>query len=293
MTERRKRILRIAGYAAYFVALFAYFVYLGFPYAAITNRVISRLQASSQLRIEVAGIAPDLFSGFKLRDVRIYHGEAVGSGLIAKLDVARVRVGLLSLLRGNVRMKLRADLYGGTVAGAVRYGNKVADVDLTLADLTFGQYDLSPFLGKFGDFRLDGKIGGVLQAHYDAADLKAATGKADLKFDGLRVAETTVYGVKVPAIAFQPSALKLELGSRAVKVVEGKFKGDNMEVDLGGRMTLRDDFGKSNFSFFLKFKPTGELAGQFGGMLDVLKKKDREGYYRVNLTGTPSAPRFR
>ena len=293
LTERRKRVLQIAGYVALFLVLFAYFLYLGFPYAAITNRVVGRFQGQSQARVEIASIAPDFLTGFKLRDVRVYHGDAANGRLVAKVDVARVRIGLFSLLRGALNLSLTADLYGGNISGKIRHGSKVMDADLGFHDVNLGQFGLSSLLAEYGDFKFDGLIGGQVKLHYDAADLKNATGNAEIKFQNFRLADATIYGAKIPAVVFEPATLKLDLGSRALKVVEGRFKGTGMEVEFGGRMTLRDDLEKSTLSYFLKFKPTGQLEERFGQILEQVKKKERDGFYRVNLIGSLSAPRFR
>ena len=85
----------------------------------------------------------------------------------------------------------------------------------------------------------------------------------------------------------------MELGSRSLKIAEGTLNGDQMSVVLGGRMTLRDNVAQSNFAYHLKFKPAGDLQKQFGPMISAMKKKDRDGYFRINLTGSPSNPRFR
>ena len=293
MSDRGRLVLRLIGYAAFFLVLFVYFLYLNFPYSSVKNRIIDQVQAGTRFRMEILSLAPDLFTGFKLRDVRIYHGDAVGSQLVAKLDTARIRIGLLSLIRGAVDVSLDVQLYEGSIRGSVRQGELVTDVDLTFEGLDVSQYDLSPFLGRFGEFNIQGLLGGFMQMHYDREDLQSATASAQLNIDGLRMVDSTVQGFEMPDIAFEPGVLKLELGSRALKIIEGDFTGDNMDVVLGGRMTVRDNMARSQFSYYLKFRPSGDLEDRFGELLQAFRRRDREGYYRINLTGSPSAPRFR
>lgn len=293
MNDTTKLVLRIAGYTAFFAVFFAYFLYLGFPYDAVKDMAVQKIEENSRLRLEILHVAPDMFSGFNLRDVRIYHEDAVATQMVGKIDKANVDLGLLSLIGGALKLGLDLDLYEGNISGKVREGGGVLDADLKIENVNLSRYDLSPFLAKIGDFRINGILNGALDLHYDQADLKAAKGTVELDAQGLRLAETNVYGFKIPAITFEPSTIRLDLGSRALKIVDGKLNGDNVSVVLGGRMTLRDDLSRSNFSYHLKFKPSGELDEQFGSMLSAVKKKDREGFYRINLTGSPANPRFR
>lgn len=293
MTERRLLILRIAGYLTFFMVLFGYFLYLGFPYNAIKDTVIEKIEENSPIRIEILSFSPNMLAGFNFRDVRIYHEKTFGTKLVAKIDRAKVRVGFFSLIRGALKLSVDLELYGGQLKGKLRHGTGASDVNLTLANLDLSRYDLSPFLAKVGDFSLLGQLGGEVQLHLDRVDLQKAKGAIDLNLDGFGLRETAVYGFKIPELHFDPSVLKLELGSKALKIVEGNLKSQEMEVDLGGRMSLRDELAKSSLSYFLKFKPSGTLEDQFGELLKMVKKKDREGFFRVNLSGSLSAPRIR
>ena len=293
MGDRKAAILRGIGYSLFFLFFFVVFVYLGFPYGALKAQALEKLEKNSDFRVEIGAIVPRLLSGFVLRDVRIYHDEAAGNKMIGQIDIARIGVGLIAALRGRVNLSLDIEAYGGRVEGDVAGSNGRLQADVAMTGLDLSRYDMTPFLKNYGQFRLGGILGGKIAFDYDQADVKAATGTILLDTNGLSLADTKVYGMDLPALAFQPAPLELTLENRTLRIAKGDLVGDGMDVSIGGRMNLRDDLSRSNLNFSLKFKPKGELETQFGPMIDAVKKKDRDGFYRVTLSGTPARPRMR
>ena len=211
MTDRARLALQITGYAAFFLLMFVLFLYLGFPYGAIKDLAVQRIEDKTAFRVEIQSFEPNLFTGLHVKDVKVYHNEAVGNQLVAHIEEAKLRFGLMALLADNLNLALDVDMYGGNLSGKIKAGKKTADVDLTFSKIDLGKYDLSPFLSRFGDFRLSGLVDGLVDVAYDAADLRAAKGAAELNFNGLQMEETEVYGMKIPLLNFEPSKIRWSL----------------------------------------------------------------------------------
>jgi len=293
MEDRKLTVLRVVGYVLFFLFFFVVFLYLKFPYNAIKDTVLQKLETGSSLRVEMDDFAPDKLTGVEARGIRVYALKGDRTFLVVQLDRVRARLAILPLLTGRVRLAVDLDAYQGNMEGQFSKSGRVSDLDLRFSNINLGLYDLTEVLGFVGKLKLDGILGGLITGHFDGADLNATSAEAQLQLQGMKLAESSIYGITTPELSFEPATLKLELDKRALKIVEGKLTGDQMEVELGGRMTLRDDLMKSNYNYFLKFKPSAAFEDQFGPYLSMMKNKDRGGFYRINLTGSPSSPRFR
>ena len=294
MAGKKDKILKAAGYVCFFMFFFIFFLYLSFPYDALKDRMLQSFQGNSAFKLEMDSFSPSLITGAEGKGVRIVTVSNGKPLIVAKLDRAKMRIKILPLILGRVRISFNVDAYRGNLQGQWSKSGKISEMNVAFSNLDMGLYDFSQTLASVGDVKLLGILGGSVKGHFDSVDPNASTASVELDFKNLKMAPSTISGMPIPELAFQPAAVKMEMSKRGLNVTQGTLKGDQMEAELSGRMTVRDDFQNSNLNFNLKFKPSEELEKQFGPYLGMVNKKpDRTGYYRTNLVGTIASPRFR
>jgi len=82
---------RLMGYGALFSALFLLFLYLTFPFDAVRDTLINKIESQGNLSVKIDEISTFRLSGLQIKGLQLAHADSPTQGWCS-LDEARMRL---------------------------------------------------------------------------------------------------------------------------------------------------------------------------------------------------------
>lgn len=330
------RWLKVAGYPSWFLLCFVGSLYLTFPMQYVKGPVVDGLEKALgkgkqgrygvDPKVSIGNMSPYLLSGVSMERVSMQLGSTdPDPGPTIDLDEVTFRVGILSLLLNDPTVSFSAELYDGTIDGAIALrGDKKAGEEFlghTFAvmggkvggfgelDVELGDIDISkapPVVAKVG-VPITGKIGGTVALSLGEEPEKEGKGDIDFAVKGLTLGPGELK-IPVPGLTGGLTLPLIDGGDfiAKAKIKDGKgdFKklgltGKDVSADIEGDLKLARSFGRSRLNttgWFLISEPFLEQNGKFKTILDfaspLKRARDDDGQYHFDLKGSVSKPRF-
>ena len=269
----KKKLVRLLSYAAYFAAVFLFFLFLLFPFDRVKTKLESEVRRRAGLELTIAHISPRFFNIFHLSDVVVATQQ--GKVLFESPSVSTT-VSLFSLLRGNLGLGLKADAYGGDLRVMLQQGAGPQHVAVDANGLDVGSYQLFKDLG----LKLSGKLGGNF-------DMTGDTGKGRIWLKGLTSRELKIKGFPIPDLDFDECWLDADLKGDRLTIKKLEMNGKELKIQCLGDLVLRE---RGTLNLVVKIKPSERLAQEQSMIFSLIKNKDPEGFYQFSLGGTLSDP---
>lgn len=277
LTAPLSRTFKFVAMPVMALVLVVIFVFLGFPYEVLADRIVRSAELQTGATIRYASIAPRITvggPGFRFREVDVI----TPSGKRYSADPVSVRPAWsLGWLTG--RPAVRADLKSehGQLAGVATVGRSlgwsgdIRDLDLSLLPIRVGS-----------DVDLEGRA----DIRADIA-LNDGRPEGEIEFEA-RDGELSHSAIPIP-IEFDTGEGRLTLGGeRLVRVEVLKLEGPLVAVQLSGEIGLSDQPGREpiDASLDLTVREAGlqQMARNLGLELDA------QGHARLEIGGTLSAP---
>lgn len=336
MKERLRRIAKWAVYPAFYFACLALFGYLTFPFGLLKDRVIAEFarKAKPGQRLEIEKLSSYWFSGVELTNVKLilppdepapsgfsYSGggdyggalpaAAAPKEMVIAIDEAHVRVRLLPLLIGRVRLDFWASTMGGEVRGLAPVGGSGGDLEVELTRIDLGK--IEPLAQTLG-LPIKGIATGTLALSAVDGKLSKADGSLDLSIADILVGDgkTKIQGIlELPAMRVGTLTLTAEAKEGVLKVTKLAAQGADVELIGDGRITTKEPWNDSQSDLYLRFKftdayrtknettksllgdPTSSLPGLIEMQVPKMKKAKRaDGFYGWHMHGALKNPKF-
>jgi type II secretion system protein N len=324
LTPRLRAVLKWVGYSAFYTFALVVFCYFTFPYDRLRDRLVQefnmRQTGPDALRLEVDELGSYWFSGVKAQGIRLISAPkaAPASGdekppekpTVLSIDSAHVRVALLPLLIGSVRLNFGAEAFGGSISGHTGETDGVRRVELELEDLAL---DKASLLADMVGLPLSGAMSGKLEFALPEGKLAKADGTVGLKIKGLAVGDGKAKirdTIALPKVEAGDLTLDGEATSGALKVTNFSASGPDLEFAADGSVRLRDPFQSSLLTLTARFRFTDRYTGKnditksiFGapgssvpGLFDLDPKNKRakgpDGFYGWRVSSTLAHPLF-
>lgn len=285
------------GLAAFWIG-----IVVAFPGAAAAERASWEVQerTGGKVLLQLAHVRPWHVVGLAARDVvvlqdsRTDRQREAGSGsapspLIA-LDGLKARVALLPMLRGTWTSVVDAVVYDGHLRGRVGWSGSAATVDLTGKGIDLSRVDTT-------SEQFSAKLAGELEARvdltYDTETVKNTQGTLKLEADRLQLTDLTVSGFSLGEVLFEEALLAFDVKEGVAEVREGLLRGEQVEAEVDGTVTLNATFSRSRLSLKVHVKLPEDLDKLAQLAPDMKNARDEDGTYHFSLTGTIERPRFR
>ncbi|HLV66172.1 MAG TPA: type II secretion system protein GspN [Polyangiaceae bacterium] len=321
LTPRMRTILRIAGYAAFYVVALITFAYLTFPYERLKDRIVqefnSRQTGADALRLELDSMSSYWLGGVEAEGIRLISPPKPASGGTAPakpstlaIESAHARVGLFSLLFGGLDLSFGADAFGGEISGFTSGDETKRKIELELDDLDLAE---APLLATLVGLPLSGKLSGNLDLVLPESKVSKADGTVELEIEELAVGDGKAKirdTIALPRVEAGTLVLKGDASQGQLKLTDFSAKGPDLEIVSDGSIRLRDPVHTSFLSLGLRFRFTERYANKnettralFGakgssmpGLFDLDPKNKRakreDGFYAWRITGVLSNPSF-
>ena len=274
------RSVRIFGIPLLGLLLVALFIYLGFPYAKLGDRIADELQRRHGVRVEIESLSPRLHlsgPGLQARGVR----ATLPDGDALRIDRIALRPAWSAAwLRGDQAVYAEIESELGNLAGTVVLGGSNGFAG-NVEQVMIGRLPFEPAAGL-------GSLEGLLDATVDV--LVGEQGPAGQASFEARDGSLAFAGFPM-AIPFETLTGELDFGGEALIAVN--------RVDLAGPMINANASGSvlqgASFSVApLRLEVEIEAkAGLLSAMRGAGLRVDRNGKSKVRITGTVSQPNVR
>ncbi len=292
----KTRLVRFAGYPAFFLAAFLVMLYLTLPYPLIAEQ-LAAAGRSAGFTVAVGSIGPGL-EGVRAKAVRITLPRQEGQSAEPQpllIDELNFRPTLFPL-----GASFHAHLFDGTADGSLGLGKKPR-VELRLKAVDLARANAKEALG----LDVAGKLTGALNVEssepvsfgprgleYDASKL---SGNLGLAADGLAINGGTVANYDLPKVEVGrlDAAVKIDPGKASVSTF--RTSGNDAEASLEGEINLQKLLAVSPLKLKLRFKLTDDFLKRNSFIqtgLNFAMSRDPKGYYGATVDRTVGNPRF-
>ena len=323
MIAKYKRILRWAGFSAFYLFALMLFGYLTFPFDRLRTRIQTEFNAGqtgpNPLTLRLGHLSSYWFSGIQADNVDLISppstapvedGAKPAKPKIMRIDTVHARVSLLRLLFGTVHVNFGADAFGGEISGFTSDADGGRKLEVDIEDLGLAD---APLLADMMGLPIGGKLGGHVEFLLPEGKLSKAEGKVDLTFAGLSAGDgktKVLNAIALPKVELGDLSLKATAVAGALKVDQLSAAGKDLELQGDGSVRLRDSFDASVLSMNARFKFSDRFTnkddmtrGLFGapgssvpGLFDLVPQnkhaKRPDGFYGWRVSGTFSHPSF-
>lgn len=275
------KILIITVLAVSGLLIFALTAYHIFPLDIAEGRLKEAL-ARQGLLISFGSFERTFPFGLKAENVGL--AGAASANPVFRLDTAKARLELLSLLKGDPTVALGATVGGGVITGELRPGLKGALLDLTAGDVEFREI---PALALAG-MNTGGSFSGTVSVYLSEG--ACPSGSVRLRGGHIKEEGVMLTGLKLPIGDIDSAGLNAEFRECKV-VVEGLWlEGKEMSAKLSGVIFIRTPFETSPVKMTLEVTPRGDL-GEKSWMLSLMNSfRKSANYYSANIGGTVGRP---
>ncbi len=215
--------------ALYIGAAAAVFLYLGFPSDAVRSHVSQRLSAGLPgLSIGIGALRPTVTAGLELTDVRIAYAQ----NPVAAFDRVRIQPDLLSLFQANTGYSFTGSLGGGEITGraevdAAGPAPRIS-MNARIDGILIQQVDR---LRSLYGHRLSGRLDGQL----NTTATGALNGKLTITDGQIELASPLLAQSR---FTFRTVEADLTLQNRSLLLRSGRLKGNELDADVSGTITL-------------------------------------------------------
>jgi type II secretion system protein N len=225
---------------------------------------------------------------------------------VVALDTAHLRVRLLPLLLGRVRVDFGAKVFGGQVSGTLPYGAGSGSVYVEFDRLQLGE--VQPLRALVGGLPVLGTVNGELELLPMEGRFAKAEGKLDLKLVNVIVGDgkALLQGVALPAAQIGDIVITGTAKDGLLKIAEISAVGRDLELQGEGKIRIREPWTRSQADIYLRFRFTdayrdhddatrgllGAPDGKFPAAIDynatVKRAKQEDGFYAWHIHGALS-----
>jgi type II secretion system protein N len=281
-TIRMTPAIRRTLLALYIMAAAAVFLYMGFPSDAVRSHVSHRLSAGLPgLSIGIGMLRPTLTAGLELTDVRIAYAQ----NPVAAFDRVRIQPDLLSLFQTHTGYSFTGSLGGGEITGraevdAAGPAPKVS-VNARIDGVLIQQVDR---LRNLYGHRLSGRLDGQLNTTAGGA----LNGKLTLTDGQIELASPLMAQSR---FTFRTVEADLTLQNRSLLLRSGRLKGNELDADVSGTITLDPPQAANAMNLSGRVTPHHALLSRAEGTIPAGLLR-RRAAIPFRISGSIDAPGF-
>jgi len=335
LRERLKVVGPWIGYSVFFFTALLLFIYWSFPYDRVRDKIIAEFEKSQRTppgaprqQLTIGKLEPSWFTGVVLKDVALttYPADPSKAPSSLRADEVRARVSFGSIFSSAKDLTFSAKALSGTIEGSITHKlsanqtptpgkkdqgpkyDRTIKMDLDGVSLA----ELAPLRDAVGT-AVGGTLKGSIDVTYGETRIDKANGTVALEVENFWVSDGKI-PFKVPAlkavfgseditlpqivIGNVPVQISVKNGVATIEKFEGK--GKDLDLNVDGRVTLRESVNESDLAMGLKFKfndtykKKGESTAGLLLLLDSEPKlrasKRSDGFYALRVAGPLANP---
>ncbi|MBF0492752.1 MAG: type II secretion system protein GspN [Deltaproteobacteria bacterium] len=288
------RALRNFFYIPSFFLFFGIFFLWTLPYEALKNRVI--YQAEDVLnrtfgfnyRIRAGELSFGLFTGLDFDKVQ--GASAANEEVQLKVDRFRINPSLLSLLFGKTKSSFQLKSGKGIIEGML-----IDDSNQTSIELEADNYNLG-FAKSLTGISMEGLINGEMSYKINKKNNSETNGRLKLEVKNAKVLDLNIpLDLSNPSSALhinelkiaqdKGSILEMNLKGSSLDLVQLNLNGEDLNLNLKGKILAGKTVADSNLSLEGKFKVSPEVVKTVPFFVLIEPQKNPDGSYDLALEG--------
>ena len=252
-----RKILRWAGYPAFFLLCFVFFLYKTFPYDRLADRLVQEARARGY-ELEIIDLTHSGLTGLTFESLRLaLPPEGDGPSLDVIVDELTVSTSLFSLISNTKSYSFDAELAGGEAEGDFTVGEDVMEVEAEIEDVDLQSI---PALRKFTKVPLEGTLTGEVELSMPS-EVAESNGNVDLTIEALHVGDGKS-AVDIPGwgglTLDRADVGNLELSAKieegVANIERAKSHGKDLKLDALGRVRLLRPLKRSELNVMVRVK---------------------------------------
>lgn len=252
-----RKILRWAGFPAFFLLCFVFFLYKTFPYDRLADRLVQEARARGY-ELEIIDLTHSGLTGLTFEGLRLAlppEGDAPSLDVI--VDELSVSTSLFSLISNTKSYSFDAELAGGEAEGDLTIGEDAMEVEAEIEDVDLQSI---PALRKFTKVPLEGTLAGEVELSMPS-EVAESKGNVDLTIEALHVGDGKS-AVDIPGwgglTLDRADVGNLELSAKIeegiANIERAKSHGKDLKLDALGRVRLLRPLKRSELNVMVRVK---------------------------------------
>lgn len=280
--------LRLILYPLFACFCLVVFSFVLFPFDSLKNRIQGEIEQGlgSGVRVTIGKVAPALFTGVVLKNVKIQPKDQAGE---VSLERARIKFRLLPLLWGSHSLHCSIRAGQGILEGSLAWGGDETKLDFKLERV---DPSLSRVAFPIG-LPLQGQMNGHVVLELSASDPLKNSGKVELDIPDLRLEEGTASGFPFPALVLakegkEKSRIEIAVERGNWEVRSLKLTGGDLEVQADGKVYAARRLENYRLSLRGDFQTLQKLP-----FLSLVEDQKANGKFPFTITGRLAKPSIR
>lgn len=278
-------------YCLYSFVAGLFFLWVLFPaddFADYLETTASRFGSGMTIQIESA--RPSLTLGLVMKGVVISKGESMN----IDAGYLYVRPGYFSLLGKTPAVSFKAEVFGGSVKGKIRW-DKSPKGGTGAEKLTLVDIDLAKFKDQVKGFMPNVAIQGILNADGGYSPEGRGNGLLNLSIKNL-VIQPAEPLFTITTLNFSDVTASMDIKNRKMEIENCVIEGKEIDGSMKGSVFMREPFDRSTLRLTGTLKPEKTLLDQLSQTMPIEavvgNAMNEEGEIPFTVSGMISDPRY-
>lgn len=278
-------------YALYGFVAGLFFLWAFFPtddFADYLETVVARFGNGMSMEIESA--RPSLTLGLVMKGVVISKGESMH----IESEYLHIRPGYFSLLGKTPAISFKAEVFGGTVKGKMRW-DKSPKGGTGVEKLTLIDIDLAKFKDQVRGFMPNVAIQGMLNADGGYSPEGRGNGLVNLSIKNLIIQPAEPL-FTITTLNFNDVTASMDIKNRKMEIENCVIEGKEIDGSMKGSVFLREPFDRSTVRLTGTLKPEKTLLDQLSQTMPIEavvgNAMNEDGEIPFTVSGMVSDPRY-
>ncbi|HSE83448.1 MAG TPA: type II secretion system protein GspN, partial [Thermodesulfobacteriota bacterium] len=223
-----------SSYLLFFWIVFLVSFYLTFPDESIRQRIMSEIEARTNLRADIKKVSLSPIFSLKIYDMKVYKADEQ----LLNIDELKIRPSLFSLFSDSMTLPFKARALGGETNGTLIYSKQSRHIENAEVNMSAILVEnIIPFIPvALGNKMLS--MQGFLGGNFSLALNPEPRGEFTFDISKLGIKNLRVRGFVFPEFINMESSLRGKIERDLTKIESLKLEGDGVDLTLAGTMPL-------------------------------------------------------
>jgi|GEM_PF-6940040 len=289
----KNRVLKYTGYALFGILLFLLLIYIRFPDEKIRVWIITSFENNLPYDLTIKKLQPVFLIGLYFKDVEIATDVRDKNAPVFRATGVKARLQILPLFVGHLNFKYEIGAYNGTVRGIAKIKRGTKGIKASLSAAIHEIELANPLiLDRSISFFSSGKVGGKLNVIVEDFNAPVLSGDTILSIENGKIKGIKVKGVRVRDISCNGIDCSFELVRDKMNLKRLSLRGEDVEINISGKILLGKEIGKSPLILNLQLKPKKGFERKYRTVFRLVKTlRDKKGYFSFPISGTLENPK--
>ncbi|MBI2340839.1 MAG: type II secretion system protein GspN [Deltaproteobacteria bacterium] len=277
---------------------FVFFLVLFFPFDSLITGFLGKVETQSKgaWRVTVGEIDAGVIFKSVFKDFRIHQMSGGRDEVVADFPEVKVGFRYLPLIAGQVSASFTAKGQKGRMDGKLKLSSDEFHLDAKMKGMQFSDIR---YVANWLKLPLEGALDGAIGLALYPGQPSKNSGDIDLKLKNLkispaRITPTAGFDLDLPETILSDEkggTVRVQMGEGKIELKEVNFPGEDLVLNLSGRIQLGKKAEMSRLAINGKFSLSKKLQDAFPFVVMIEGQKGEDGSYPLTLSGRLNKPR--